>query len=78
MGGIIQYDYNEFLSDSGDDYPKYADNIKPNKINNTFKTNIITIANKLRSGDSVTIWANKYQVHMEEMGTSNFNIDKNA
>lgn len=39
-----------------------------------FKANIVSIANKLRSGDRVTIWANKYQVHMKTMGTSNFDI----
>jgi hypothetical protein len=71
---MSEYDYNKFLSDSGDDYPKYADNIKPKQIDNTFNTNIITIANMLRDGDKVMIWKTGYQVSFKNMGTSNHTI----
>tara|TARA_Y100000994_G_scaffold217082_1_gene194310 strand:- start:489 stop:674 length:186 start_codon:yes stop_codon:yes gene_type:complete len=42
---------------------------------NSFVANILTIANNLREGDSVTIHADRYQVHMKDMGTSNFIIN---
>ena len=36
---------------------------------------IFSIANKLEKGDQITIWKDRYQVHINGMGTSNFPIE---
>ena len=63
----------------GDDYPTYEQYVNEYHINKNISTiteNILTIANKLRKGDQVTITSDSYQVHMNGMGTSNFPIIK--
>ena len=67
MGGIImnEYDYNKFLSDSGDDYPTYED---------PFIENILSIENILREGDQIMIWKGGYQTSFKNMGTTNRTI----
>ena len=63
----------------GDDYPTYEQYVTEynNKKNSaTFNENILTIANKLRKGDQITIWADQYQIHFKGVGTSNFPIPR--
>ena len=45
------------------------------EITNAIDANIKMIAKTLRTGDSITIWKELYQVHIEGMGTSNFIIN---
>ena len=73
---MSEYDYNKFLSDSGDEYPTYEDKInKYNEEQATFIENIMSIANILRDGDQITIWRNGYQTSFKNMGTTNHKID---
>ena len=43
-------------------------------MSDTFKENILTIANMLRDGDKVMIWKDGYQVSFKNMGTTNHTI----
>ena len=70
----------------GDDYPTYEQYVNEYHANKNMSTtafalvgsteNILTIANKLRKGDQVTITSESYQVHISGMGTSNFPTTK--
>ena len=39
------------------------------------RSNIVAIAETLRKGDRIMIWHDGYQVFINEMGASNFNIN---
>ena len=41
---------------------------------NEMRPNIVAIAETLRKGDRIMIWHDGYQVFIDEMGASNFNI----
>lgn len=72
---MSEYDYNKFLSDSGDEYPTYEEQInKYNEEQDTFVENIMSISNILRDGDQIIIWRNGYQTNFKGMGCTNHTI----
>ena len=72
---MTEYNYNKFLSDSGDEYPTYENNISKYKDEQaTFIENIITIENILRDGDQIMIWKGGYQTTFKGMGSTNHTI----
>jgi|ETNmetMinimDraft_27_1059897.scaffolds.fasta_scaffold542445_1 hypothetical protein len=72
---MTEYNYNTFLSDSGDEYPTYEDNInKYHEQEDAFIENIMSIENILREGDQIMIWKGGYQTTFKGMGSTNHTI----
>tara|TARA_B100002019_G_C21141646_1_gene533568 strand:+ start:778 stop:954 length:177 start_codon:yes stop_codon:yes gene_type:complete len=42
-----------------------------------FHSILRNLTNELKKGDQITIWYDGYQVHLKNVGTSNFKIVKN-